>query len=73
LPRLEREALIKSDFDPAKQTFWIAEGLLCISQQTSFVFVKNLEHPECSDSELHLRSWKNRAMAHFASTRNQTC
>ena len=25
---LEREALIKSDFDPAKQTFWIAEGLL---------------------------------------------
>ena len=24
----EREALIKSDFDPAKQTFWIAEGLL---------------------------------------------
>ena len=25
---LEREALIKSDFDPAKRTFWIAEGLL---------------------------------------------
>ena len=25
---LEREALIKSDFDPAKPTFWIAEGLL---------------------------------------------
>jgi methyltransferase (TIGR00027 family) len=25
---LEREALIKSDFDPAKGTFWIAEGLL---------------------------------------------
>jgi methyltransferase (TIGR00027 family) len=25
---LEREALIKSDFDPAERTFWIAEGLL---------------------------------------------
>jgi methyltransferase (TIGR00027 family) len=25
---LEKEALIKSDFDPAKRTFWIAEGLL---------------------------------------------
>jgi methyltransferase (TIGR00027 family) len=25
---LEREALNKSDFDPAKRTFWIAEGLL---------------------------------------------
>jgi len=25
---LEREALIKSDFDPTKRTFWIAEGLL---------------------------------------------
>ena len=25
---LEREALIKSDFDPAKRTLWIAEGLL---------------------------------------------
>jgi methyltransferase (TIGR00027 family) len=25
---LDREALIKSDFDPAKRTFWIAEGLL---------------------------------------------
>ena len=25
---LEGEALIKSDFDPAKRTFWIAEGLL---------------------------------------------
>ena len=25
---LEREALIKSDFDPAKRTFWVAEGLL---------------------------------------------
>ena len=25
---LETEALIKSDFDPAKRTFWIAEGLL---------------------------------------------
>jgi len=25
---LERGALIKSDFDPAKRTFWIAEGLL---------------------------------------------
>jgi methyltransferase (TIGR00027 family) len=25
---LEREAMIKSDFDPAKRTFWIAEGLL---------------------------------------------
>ena len=25
---LERKALIKSDFDPAKRTFWIAEGLL---------------------------------------------
>ena len=25
---LEREALIKSDFEPAKRTFWIAEGLL---------------------------------------------
>jgi methyltransferase (TIGR00027 family) len=25
---LESEALIKSDFDPAKRTFWIAEGLL---------------------------------------------
>ena len=25
---LEREALIKEDFDPAKRTFWIAEGLL---------------------------------------------
>jgi len=25
---LEREALIKSHFDPAKRTFWIAEGLL---------------------------------------------
>jgi methyltransferase (TIGR00027 family) len=25
---LEREALLKSDFDPAKRTFWIAEGLL---------------------------------------------
>jgi methyltransferase (TIGR00027 family) len=25
---LEREALIKSDLDPAKRTFWIAEGLL---------------------------------------------
>ena len=25
---LEREALIKSDFDPDKRTFWIAEGLL---------------------------------------------
>ena len=25
---LEREALIKSDFDPAKRTFWIGEGLL---------------------------------------------
>jgi methyltransferase (TIGR00027 family) len=25
---LEREALIKSDFGPAKRTFWIAEGLL---------------------------------------------
>jgi len=25
---LEREALISSDFDPAKRTFWIAEGLL---------------------------------------------
>ncbi len=25
---LEREALIKSDFDAAKRTFWIAEGLL---------------------------------------------
>ena len=25
---LDREALIRSDFDPAKRTFWIAEGLL---------------------------------------------
>src|SRR5207244_13472986 len=25
---LDKESLIKSDFDPAKQTFWIAEGLL---------------------------------------------
>jgi methyltransferase (TIGR00027 family) len=25
---LEREALIKNDFDPTKRTFWIAEGLL---------------------------------------------
>src|SRR5439155_7030560 len=25
---LDREALIKSDFDPTKRTFWIAEGLL---------------------------------------------
>src|SRR5437899_7743103 len=25
---LEREALMKTDFDPAKRTFWIAEGLL---------------------------------------------
>ena len=25
---LDREALINSDFDPAKRTFWIAEGLL---------------------------------------------
>ena len=25
---LDRETLIKSDFDPAKRTFWIAEGLL---------------------------------------------
>ena len=25
---LDREALIKTDFDPAKRTFWIAEGLL---------------------------------------------
>jgi methyltransferase (TIGR00027 family) len=26
--RLDREALIRSGFDPAKRTFWIAEGLL---------------------------------------------
>ncbi len=25
---LDRQALIKSEFDPAKRTFWIAEGLL---------------------------------------------
>jgi methyltransferase (TIGR00027 family) len=26
--RLDKEALISSEFDPAKRTFWIAEGLL---------------------------------------------
>ena len=41
---LDREALIKSSFDPTQRTFWIAEGLLDVSAaREGFVVDENIE------------------------------
>ena len=50
---LETEALIKSDFDPAKRTFWIAEGLLMyFPKETVCSLIRTLSSLSAPGSQL---------------------
>jgi methyltransferase (TIGR00027 family) len=50
---LDGEALISSEFDPAKRTFWIAEGLLMyFPKETVFSLIRTLSSLSAPESQL---------------------
>ena len=72
---LDREALIGSGFDPAKRTFWIAEGLLMyFPAEIVCLFDKNIEQPECSRKPTCIYvHGKTAGRPHSIRFSNQTC